>query len=76
MFTLGGWWGMDWREKVIAQNCGRALVKPWRGCAGSLMAEMNTLWTFGLLKQAATLDIVSPDTCQSLIPPFEPFTSP
>ena len=20
--------GMDWREKVIAQNCGRALVKP------------------------------------------------
>jgi len=28
MFTLGGWWGMDWQEKVIVQNCGRALVKP------------------------------------------------
>jgi len=28
MFTLGGWEGMDWREKVIVQNCGRALVKP------------------------------------------------
>ena len=28
MFTLGGWWGMDWQEKVTVQNCGRALVKP------------------------------------------------
>ena len=27
MFTLGGWWGMNWWEKVIVQNCGRALVK-------------------------------------------------
>ena len=27
MFSLGGWWGMDWREKVMVQNCGRALVK-------------------------------------------------
>ena len=27
------------------------------------------------LKQAATLDIASPDTCQGLKPPFEPFTS-
>jgi len=31
---------------------------------------------FGVLKQAATLDIASPDTCQCLKPPFEPFTSP
>jgi len=36
---------MDWQEKVIVQNCGRALVKPknqpgW-GCDGSLMAEMK-----------------------------------
>jgi len=28
LFSLGGWWGMDWWEKVTAQNCGRALVKP------------------------------------------------
>jgi len=45
MFTLGGWQGMDWWKKVIVQNCGRVLVKPkksaWRGCAGSLMAEMK-----------------------------------
>jgi len=33
------------------------------------------LWTFGLLKEAATLDIASPDTCQCLNLPFEPFTS-
>jgi len=36
---------MDWWEKVIVQNCGKALVKPknqpgW-GCAGFLMAEMK-----------------------------------
>ena len=31
MFSLGGrdgGGGMDWREKVTVQNCGRALVKP------------------------------------------------
>ena len=37
-----------------------------------LMAEMHvvksTLWAFGLLKQAATLDVASWDTCQSLKP--------
>ena len=27
MFSLGGGWGMDWQEKVMVQNCGRALVK-------------------------------------------------
>ena len=31
------------------------------------------MWTFGLLKEAVTLDIASPDTCQYLNPPFEPF---
>ena len=36
----------------------------------------STVWTFGLLRKAATLDIASPDTCQCLKPPFEPFTSP
>ena len=25
---IGKVWGMDWWEKVIVQNCGRALVKP------------------------------------------------
>jgi len=30
----------------------------------------------GLLKQAVTLDITSPDTCQFLKPPFEPVASP
>ena len=42
MFSLGG---MEWREKVSVQNCGRALVKPKHqpgcGCAGFLMAEMK-----------------------------------
>ena len=28
MFSLGEGWGMEWREKVTVQNCGRALVKP------------------------------------------------
>ena len=45
MFSLGRWQGMEWQENVTVQNCGRALVeaqKPaWRGCAGSLMAEMT-----------------------------------
>jgi len=46
------------------------------GCAGSLMAEMKQnlhCGRVGLLKQAATLDIASPDTCQCLKPPFKPF---
>ena len=28
MFALGGWQGMDWQDKIIVQNCGRALVNP------------------------------------------------
>ena len=35
----------------------------------------STLWMFGLLKQAAALNIASPDTCQCLKLPFNPFTS-
>ena len=31
---------------------------------------------FGLLKEAASLNIASPDSFQCLKPPFEPFTSP
>jgi len=57
---------MDRWEKVTLQNCGRALVKPKNQPGG----------TCGLLKEAATLDIASPDTCQCLNPPFKPFTSP
>ena len=45
IFSLGGWWGMDWQEKVTLQNCGRALMKPkkpaWWDCADSLMPEMK-----------------------------------
>ena len=36
----------------------------------------STLWTFGLLKQAATLNIASQDACLCLKLPFEPFKSP
>ena len=43
----------------------------WMGGAGSLISEMKqnlhlytALWMFGLLKQAAILDIASPGTCQ------------
>ena len=40
---VGGWWGWIGRKRpVTVQNCGRALQKStWRGCAGSLMAEMK-----------------------------------
>jgi len=30
--------GMDWREKVTVQNCGRALVKPKNQPAGVVLA--------------------------------------
>jgi len=39
IFTLGGWVaGMDWREKVIVQNYGRALVKPKGQPGGVVLA--------------------------------------
>ena len=38
MFSLGGWWGMDWQEKVTVQNCGRALVKPTNQPGGAVLA--------------------------------------
>ena len=40
------------------QGTSEAKKPAWRGCAGSLMVEMK-LWTFGLLKQVATLDIAN-----------------
>jgi len=51
----------------------KALKPAYKGCTGSLMAEMEQKPP--LLKQAATLDIASPDTCHYQIPPFDPFTS-
>ena len=38
MFSLGGWRGMDGREKVTVQNCGRALVKPRNQPGGTVLA--------------------------------------
>jgi len=38
MFTLGGWWEIDWREKVTVQNCVRALVNPKNQPGGVLLA--------------------------------------
>jgi len=38
MFTLGGWQGMDWWVKVIAQNCGRAPMKPKHQPEGVVLA--------------------------------------
>jgi len=38
MFSLGGWQGMDWREKVTVQNCGWALVKPENQPEGVVLA--------------------------------------
>ena len=38
MFSLGGWRGMDWPEKVTLQNGGRALVKPKNQPGGAVLA--------------------------------------
>ena len=38
MYSLGGWWGTDWQEKVTVQNCGRALVKPKNHPGGVVLA--------------------------------------
>ena len=39
MFSLGGGRGVDWREKVTVQNCGRALVKPKNQAGGAVLAS-------------------------------------
>jgi len=39
MFTLGGWRWIDWREKFIALNRGRALVKPKNQPGGVVLAS-------------------------------------
>jgi len=45
MFSLGGWRGMDWREKVTLQNCGRALVKPKNQPGGAVLAPQCLKWS-------------------------------
>ena len=73
----GDWLAGKYCVSKLWQGTSEAQKPAWRGCACSLMAEMkqNVLWTFGVLKQASTLDIASPDTFQCLKLPFEPFTS-
>ena len=39
MFTLGGWQGIDWWEKVSVQNFGRALVKSTNQPGGVVLAS-------------------------------------
>jgi len=34
----GGWQGMDWREKVTVQKCGRELEKPKNQPGGVVLA--------------------------------------
>ena len=78
MFTLGGWWEMEWRAKaIIVQNGGRAWnpKTSWKGCAGSLMAEMNQIYTVDIWT-AKTSSNTNLDTHQCLKPPFKPFISP
>ena len=74
-----GWMhGRRWTGKkrlYTVQNCGRALVKHKNQREGVVLAPWWlkwSTWKFGLLKQALTLDIASPDTSQCLKPPFEP----
>ena len=56
---------MEWWAKVIVKIGGNDQNE-----------AKSILWTFGLLKYAATLDIASPDTRQCLKLPFKPFISP
>ena len=76
-------WGMDWREKVTVQNCGRALVKPKNQPGGVVLAPQWLKWStiysvdvWAAKRSSNTIAIASPDTCQRLKPPFKPFTSP
>ena len=45
MFSLGGWWRMDWQEKVTVQSCGRALVKPKNQPEGVVLAPWWLKWS-------------------------------
>ena len=61
------------------QGTSEAQKPAWMGLCwlpNSWNEAQSTVWTFGLSKEAATLDIASPDTCQCLKPPLEPSTPP
>ena len=45
VFLLGGWRGMDWREKATVQNCDRALVKPKNQPRGVVLAPWWLKWS-------------------------------
>ena len=57
MFTLDGWQGMDWQEKVIVQNCPKPNLEGLYWLLNSLNELKFTWRMFGLQKQAATVDI-------------------
>ena len=62
VYSLKLWWGTSEVQKPCSLEGLCSLLNGWN--------EANsTPWMFGLLKQAATLDIASPDTCQCLKPP-------
>ena len=61
MFTLGGWQGMDWREKVIVQNYGRALVKSKNGVVlAPWWLKWSTIYTVDLCKTSSNTGYSQP----------------
>ena len=77
MFSLGGWRGMDWRENITVQNCGRALVKPKNQPGGTVLAPQCLKWsTINSVDVWAAQRSSNTGYSQCLNPPFEPFTSP
>ena len=52
MFSLGGWWGMNWREGYSSKlrwGTSEAQKPALRDCASSLMAEMKHIQQCGCL---------------------------
>ena len=41
MFSLNGWWGINYQEKLIVQSTSEAQKPTWRGYSGSLLAELK-----------------------------------
>ena len=77
LWYLGFYYICDW----IYGNCFKSHIGSYEiiGWVGVWNEALSSLWMLGLLKQAAKLDIASPDTCQFLklpFEPFEPFTPP
>jgi len=82
MLSLGGWWGwtggkrLQFKIAVGHQWSPKTSLEELCWLLNGWNEAQSTVWAWGLPKEAATLDIASPDTCQCLKPPFEPFTSP